>query len=74
MDYILTVMICNSLTINGQFYGLKYGLNGSKTLINNFQMKRLFNSIFNFLKKEWFLLIAIATIGVILLIFNCFVN
>jgi hypothetical protein len=37
-------------------------------------MKRIINTIFNFMKKEWFLLVAIATIGAILLIFKYFVN
>ena len=37
-------------------------------------MKRLLKTVINFLKKEWFLLVAIAMIGAILLIFNCFTN
>ncbi len=37
-------------------------------------MKRLVNSILNFLKKEWFLLVAVATIAIILLIFNYLLN
>lgn len=37
-------------------------------------MKRLIDSILNFLKKEWFLLVAIVTIGIILLIFNYLLN
>jgi hypothetical protein len=37
-------------------------------------MKRLVNWISNFLKKEWFLLVVIATIGLILMIFDYLLN
>jgi hypothetical protein len=33
-------------------------------------MKRLFDSVLNFFKKEWFLLIAIAAIAIIITVFE----
>ncbi|WHZ08713.1 MAG: hypothetical protein OJF59_002467 [Cytophagales bacterium] len=35
-----------------------------------FYMKPMFNKIFNFIRKEWFLLIMLVTISLIILLFE----
>lgn len=61
--------LSNRLTYTTFFFRPECWLYQSKEILNTF-MKRLLEFVVNFLRREWFLLVTIATIAVIILLFE----